>query len=66
MENLNLIESFYIPHIVLLSPPDYFAKIAKQIYFCMAVACGGAAVHKKSLFYCIILKAPKHKVMLVI
>ena len=32
----------------------------------MAVACGGAAVHNKSVFYCIILMAPKHKVMLVI
>ena len=25
----------------------------------MAVACGGATVHKKSVFYCIILRAPK-------
>ena len=25
----------------------------------MAVACGGAAVHKKSVFYCIIIRAPK-------
>ena len=25
----------------------------------MAVACGGATVHKKYVFYCIILRAPK-------
>ena len=32
----------------------------------MVVACGGAAVHTKSVFYCIILWASKHKVMLAI
>ena len=42
--NLNLIELFHRPH---------------RVYFCMAVACGGATVHKKSVFYCIILRAPK-------
>ena len=41
------------------SPPDYFSTIVKQIYSCMAVARGGATVHKKSVFYCIILRAPK-------
>ena len=52
---------------VLQGPPDYFSTIVKPIYFCMVVACGGAAVHtKKSVFYCIILWASKHKVMLVI
>ena len=50
--NLNLIELFH-------RPPQTFSTIVKQIYFCMAVACGGATVHKKSVFYCIILRAPK-------
>ena len=34
---------------VLQEPPNYFPPNVKQIYFCMAVACGGAAVHKKSI-----------------
>ena len=54
--NLNLIELFHRPHRV---PQTIFSTIVKQIYFCMAVACGGATVHKKSVFYCIILRAPK-------
>ena len=37
---------------VLQGPPDYFSTIVKPIYFCMVVACGGAAVHKKK---CILL-----------
>ncbi|KAK2166697.1 hypothetical protein NP493_1309g01001 [Ridgeia piscesae] len=60
--NLNLIELFHRPHRV----PQYFSTIVKQIYFCMAVACGGATVHKKSVFYCIILGAPKTQSILVI
>ena len=32
----------------------------------MAVACGSAAVHKIYVFYCVIVMAQKHKVMLVI
>ena len=50
----------------LQGPPDYVSTIVKQIFFCMVVACGGAAAHKKSVFYCIILWASKHKIMLVI
>ena len=46
---------------VLQGPPNYFPPNVKQIYFCMAAACGGAAVHKKSVFYCIILRASKTK-----
>ena len=46
---------------VLQDPPNYVSTNVKQIYFCMAVACGDAAVHKKSVFYCIILMAPKTK-----
>ena len=57
MVNLNLIELFHRPHMFLQGPPDYFSTSVKQIYFCMVVACAGAAVHKKSLFYCIILRA---------
>ena len=51
---------------VLQGPPDYFSTIVKQIYFCMVVACGGADIHNKSVFYYIIPWASKHKVMLVI
>ena len=54
--SLNLIELFHRPHRV---PQTIFSTIVKQIYFCMAVACGGATVHKKSVFYCIILRASK-------
>ncbi|KAK2157517.1 hypothetical protein NP493_1872g00006 [Ridgeia piscesae] len=54
--NLNLIELFHRPHRV---PQTIFPQLLKKIYFCMAVACGGATVHKKSVFYCIILRAPK-------
>ena len=55
MKNLNLIELFHMPHRV---PQTTFSTI-KHIYFCMVVACGDAAVHKKSVYYCIILRAPK-------
>ena len=37
---------------VLQGPPDYFSTIVKQVYFCMVVACGGAAVHTQN---CILL-----------
>ena len=36
---------------VLQGPPDYFSTIVKQIYFCMVVACGGAAVHTTNLYF---------------
>ena len=49
--NLNLIELFHKPHRV---PQTIFSTIVKS-----TVACGGATVHKKSVFYCIILRAPK-------
>ncbi|KAK2161912.1 hypothetical protein NP493_1551g00035 [Ridgeia piscesae] len=54
--NLNLIELFHRPHRV---PQTIFPQLLNKC-FCMAVACGGATVHKKSIFYCIILKGPQN------
>ncbi|KAK2179837.1 hypothetical protein NP493_470g03000 [Ridgeia piscesae] len=53
--NQNLIELFHRPHI----PQTIFPQLLNKSTFAMAVACGGATVHKKSVFYCIILRAPK-------
>ena len=52
MRNLNLIELFHRPHRV---PQTIFPQLLNKSTF----ACGGATVHKKSVFYCIILRAPK-------
>ena len=48
--NLNLIELFHRPHRI---PQTIFTQLLNKSTF------GGATVHKKSVFYCIILRAPK-------